>query len=101
MIEATVEQMKTIIADELDVNLRREDIEADTPLFEDGLGLDSIAIMAFITLIEEHFEFQFAEDELTMEPFQNLRTLAQFISARGATPQGAVIEPNTHNAIDR
>jgi acyl carrier protein len=87
MIEPTIERLRHIIAKELDVNIRLEDIEADTPLFEDGLGLDSIAIMAFITLIEENFNFQFAEDELTMEPFQNLRTLAQFIVDRVEVPQ--------------
>ncbi|NJP04552.1 MAG: acyl carrier protein [Chloroflexaceae bacterium] len=87
MIETIIDQLRHIIAEQLDVNIRLEDIEADTPLFEGGLGLDSIAIMAFITLIEENFHFQFAEDELTMEPFQNLRTLAHFVSTKMEVPQ--------------
>lgn len=87
MIESTIDQLRQIIAEQLDVNIRIDDIQADTPLFEEGLGLDSIAIMAFITLIEENFGFQFAEDELTMEPFQNVTTLAQFVSAKLEVPQ--------------
>lgn len=82
MLETTIDQLKHIIAEQLDVNIQLADIDADTPLFEEGLGLDSIAIMAFITLIEENFGFQFGEDELNMEPFQNLRTLGQFVSTK-------------------
>jgi acyl carrier protein len=85
MNETIIEQLKQIIAEQLDINVQQEEIEADTPLFEEGLGLDSIAIMAFITLIEEHFNFQFDEDELTMEPFQNLHTLADFVAQRTTT----------------
>ena len=82
MNESIIAQLKNIIANQLDVNLKIEDIKADMPLFEEGLGLDSIAIMEFITLIEENFEFQFDEDELNMEPFQNLQTLAHFVSTK-------------------
>lgn len=85
--ETTIDRLKDIIANQLDVNVQLQEIDADTPLFEGGLGLDSIAIMAFITLIEENFNFQFAEDELTLEPFQDLRTLAQFVSARSGRGQ--------------
>lgn len=91
MNEAVIARLKNIIATQLDVNLKLEDIKADTPLFEEGLGLDSIAVMEFITLIEENFEFQFDEDELNMEPFQNLQTLAQFVSTKLET-QAVVTE---------
>ncbi len=89
MNETIINRLKQIIAKQLDVNLQLDEIKADMPLFEEGLGLDSIAIMEFITLIEENFGFQFAEDELNMEPFQNLQTLADFVSAK-TTPQLAV-----------
>lgn len=82
MLEQTIDRLRTIIAGQLDVNLRLEEIDPDTPLFENGLGLDSIALMEFITLIEENFTFQFAEDELGMEPFQNLRVLAQHVNQK-------------------
>jgi acyl carrier protein len=87
MTESTVDRLKHIIAHQLDVNIQLEEIDADAPLFEGGLGLDSIAIMEFITLIEENFGFQFAEDELNMKPFQNLRTLADFVATRSELPQ--------------
>jgi acyl carrier protein len=82
MVENVITQLKFIITDQLDVNITQDEIDVDTDLFEDGLGLDSIAIVEFITLIEDDFNFEFEEDELNMEAFENLRTLAHFISER-------------------
>lgn len=79
MLDNTIEQVRTIIADRLDVNISREEIEPDSGLLEDGLGLDSIAIVELITLIEEHFGFKFDEDGLNMEAFESVSTLAEYI----------------------
>lgn len=80
--QAIINQLKDIIAEKLDVNIKREEIAADISLFEDGVGLDSIAIMEFITVIEETFGFQFADDDLNGEIFQSLDTLAPVVMAR-------------------
>lgn len=81
MIESTIEQLKHLIAEKLDVNIKVEDIDADAPLLEDGLKLDSLAIVELITLIEDHFGIQFGEDDLNMDAFGSLRTLASLIAA--------------------
>jgi acyl carrier protein len=77
-----VNQLKTIMAEELDVNLNVEEIDENASLFEDGLGLDSIAIVELISLVEQHFDFQFSDTDLTPEYFSNLNVLADFISAK-------------------
>jgi len=82
MIENVIVQLKQIIADELEVNVKLEEIDENVSLFEGGIGLDSVAIMEFISLIEAHFGFKFSDDELNMEPFENLRTLAAFIAPK-------------------
>lgn len=82
MSETLVNQLKTIMAEELDVNLKVEDIDENASLFEDGLGLDSIAIVELISLVEQHFDFQFSDNELTPESFSNLNVLADFISGK-------------------
>ena len=86
MIENVVEKLKRLIVDELDVNIKLNEIDETTSLFEEGLGLDSVAIMEFISLIETHFGFQFSDNELNMEPFQNIRTVANFISTKLVKP---------------
>ncbi|MDD5035804.1 MAG: phosphopantetheine-binding protein [Methylococcaceae bacterium] len=81
-MESVLERLKHIIAERLDANLKLEEVKADIPISEDGLGLDSIMIVEFIVLIEETFGFQFNEDELTSGVFTNLNTLAAFIANR-------------------
>lgn len=82
MIENVAQKLKEIIAEELDVNLKPEEIDENVSLFEEGLGLDSVVIMEFISLIETHFGFQFCDDELNMEAFKDLRTLATLIAEK-------------------
>lgn len=82
MLDSTIERLQTIIAERLDVNITREEIGPDSNLLEDGLGLDSIAIVELITLIEEDFGFEFNEDGLDMEAFHTVRTLAAYIESQ-------------------
>jgi acyl carrier protein len=76
------ERLKAIIANDLDVNVELEGIADDAGLLEDGIGLDSVALMEFISIIEERFSIQFSDDELGMEPFQNLRALSECIARK-------------------
>ena len=76
---AIVEQLITMIASELDINVKPENLNEGSLLFEEGLGLDSIAIMELIVLIEKAFDIQFSDSELTFEPFENIGILADFI----------------------
>lgn len=77
-----VNQLKTIIAGELDVNLKEEEIDETVSLFEDGLGLDSIAIVELIALIEKHFNLEFTDSDLNLESFSNLNVLADCIAQK-------------------
>jgi acyl carrier protein len=83
------ERLKHIIAEQLDVNIRLEDIQDNLPFFEGGLGLDSVAIMEFITLIEENFGFQFEDEELNLKPFENIGVLAGFVAGKLQTASAA------------
>ena len=95
MSESLVNQLKTIMAGELDVNLKVEDIDENASLFEDGLGLDSIAIVELISLVEQHFDFQFSDNELTPESFSNLNVLADFISGKLSSQKIEAVSQST------
>ncbi len=84
-----VEQLKTILAEDLDINLRREEIDERAPLLEEGLALDSVVIIELIGHVESRFGFQFGDENLSTELFRNLTTLAEFIAAQAGSADAA------------
>ena len=81
-MSAITERLKDIIVGELDINASRDTLQDDVSLLENGVGLDSVSVMEFISIIEEKFGFEFSDDELSMEPFESLKTLSDFIAKR-------------------
>lgn len=77
-------RLKRIIAEDLDVNLRFEEIDDAVPLLGDGLHFDSIVIVELISLIEDRFGFEFDDADLNLETFRNLTALAGVIERRAA-----------------
>ncbi|OLT59304.1 acyl carrier protein [Moorena bouillonii] len=80
--ETVVKQLKEIIATEVDANLELEDIDENASLFEDGLGLDSLAIMQLITSIERHFWLRFTDDDISPDNFEDLTILSELIASK-------------------
>jgi len=87
MSDNITERLKQIIVNDLDVNVEMNSIREDITLFEGGIGLDSIAIMEFVSLIEQVFGIEFSDEELGTEPFQSLTVLTEFILMKSATEQ--------------
>ena len=92
MIEDTIEQLRKLVAERLDLNRALEEILADAPLLGGGLGLDSLAIVELVSLTESFFAIEFGEDELNMDSFASIRALATVVvglRAREALPTAA------------
>ena len=63
-----------------------DDIVSDEPLFEDGLGLDSIDALEIGLMLQEEYGVVIdAEDEATKEHFASVTNLAQFVQRNRAT----------------
>lgn len=65
-MEQVVDKIKEIISRVSRVKLPIENINDATDLIED-LGLDSVAIVQTIVVIEKEFNIQFLNEELTVE----------------------------------
>jgi acyl carrier protein len=85
--EQVVEQIKKIVVEDLDVNLTYEDLDETVPLFEEGLGLDSVVLVELISFIEKRFDIQLQDDVLNAEAFKNLQSIARVIGDQLATQQ--------------
>lgn len=61
-----------------------DDIGDDDPLFEGGLGLDSIDALEIVVMLESEFGVKVKNEASAREYFRSVSTLAQLIQERSA-----------------
>ncbi len=88
--EIVIEKVKRIVVEDLDVNLAYEDLDETVPLFEEGLGLDSVVLVELISFIEKRFNIELGDEALNMDTFKNLRSVANVICEQLARQQQPV-----------
>jgi len=65
----------------LNLEMAAADIDPETPLFGDGLGLDSIDILEVALEVSQRYGFQLrSDDENNHQIFGNLRSLAAHVA---------------------
>ncbi len=79
--------LATLICDVLNLeDVKPADIDPEQPLFDDGLGLDSIDALEIAVTIAQEYNVQLkAEDEETRDIFATLRNLANHINQQAGT----------------
>lgn len=79
-MDALVNELKTKIIEALKlVDLKPEDIDADAPLFGEGLGLDSIDALELMLLLEKNYGIKLKNPAEGKEVFKSVRTMAEYI----------------------
>ena len=75
-----IEQLKKEIIQELNLqDLSPEEFDAHTPLFVEGLGLDSIDALELIVLLQKNYGLKLSSAEEGKKIFQSVKTMADFI----------------------
>jgi 3-oxoacyl-[acyl-carrier-protein] synthase-1 len=79
-MEATINSLKNDLIKHLNLeDISPDDIDADAPLFGDGLGLDSIDALEIIVLLDRQYGIKVKDQASGQKAMQSIRTLAQFI----------------------
>ena len=75
------EQIKELIIKSLELeDITKEDIKDDEPLFNEGLGLDSIDALELGMALKKEFDLKIDEDkEEDKKYFYSVKTIADFI----------------------
>ncbi len=85
MPEVNLELQKEVaglIVSALNLDISAQEIQADAPLYGEGLGLDSIDILEVALVVSKHYGFQLRADNAdNVSIFSSLASLAQHIAA--------------------
>ena len=89
-LTALKQRLKEVMIERLKFeDMSPEDIGDDEPLFQGGLGLDSIDALEIVVMLESEFGIKVKNEAAAREYFRSISTLAQLIHERsGAGAEG-------------
>jgi acyl carrier protein len=89
MPEANLElqsEVAGLIVAALNLDISAQEIQADAPLYGEGLGLDSIDILEVALVVSKHYGFQLRADNAdNVSIFSSLASLTRHIAAHRTT----------------
>jgi acyl carrier protein len=81
MTEEFITEVKQLIIDALRIEgMSPEEIDADAPLFGEGLGLDSIDALQLVVAMEKNYGVVVPDAATGTKVFQSVRTMAAYIA---------------------
>ncbi|APR82179.1 Acyl carrier protein [Minicystis rosea] len=87
--QRTRDELKRILVETLGIDVPPDQIGDDEPLFESGMGVDSVEALALMSAIEKRFDIVIPDDEIGIALFQDIRTLAEVVDRIAAARGGA------------
>jgi acyl carrier protein len=80
MIEDLILKLKKEIIEELNVeNMTPEEMDAEAPLFGEGLGLDSIDALELVVLLDKNYGIKIQASKEGPKIFRSVKTIAEYI----------------------
>jgi len=75
-------EVAVLLVEALNLEIAPESIDAQAPLYGEGLGLDSIDILEVALVVSQRYGFQLrSDDEDNVRIFASLASLAEHIAA--------------------
>ena len=83
-MEELMKTLKGQIIEQLNLQIKPEDIGDDQSLFVEGLGLDSIDALEMIVLLQQKYGIKLANPADGPTVFKTVRSMAEYITAHKA-----------------
>ncbi|MET0885798.1 MAG: acyl carrier protein [Mycetocola sp.] len=78
----TLDTVRTVLIESLELQQSPEDLREDTVLFGSLPELDSFGVVQLVTSIEDRFDITVDDDEFGAEIFETVGTLTEFVNAK-------------------
>jgi acyl carrier protein len=86
MSDALHVEIKEAIVRSLKRPMKPEDIGDDMPLFDEGLGLDSIDVLELVLELERSFGVTIADQDTGVKVLRTVDTIAAYVTANRSAP---------------
>lgn len=78
--EELVTELKALIIKQLNLEeIAPETFDENTPLFGEGLGLDSIDALELVVLLDKNYGIKIQDPKAARKVFENVRTMVEYI----------------------
>lgn len=82
--EDVIERIRQLVVDALELGVSPEEIDPDEPLFGGDATVDSMGSLELVAAIEREYGLRVPDDDLRVELFDSVRTLADYVRQRQA-----------------
>ena len=79
---AVIDGVKCVLQEALQLGDRLQVFGPSTPLFGSIPEFDSMAVVAVVTGLEEQFDIEVDDDDISAEVFETLGSLTQFVEQK-------------------
>jgi acyl carrier protein len=79
---STLDAVKAVVVDTLGVDDRADTLDAASPLLGSLPELDSLGVAELVVALEQRFDVEFDDDDVSADTFETLGSLAAVVEAR-------------------
>lgn len=77
-----IDDVRQVLGETLQLGSRADDFTAETPLFGAIPEFDSMAVVTVVTALEERFDIFVEDDEIEVDVFATVGSLAAFVTQK-------------------
>lgn len=81
-LDKIIFQIKEVIIESLELKIEPNDIDDNELLFNSHLGLDSVGTLVLVEALEDEFDIEVEDEELTPELFESVKSLEKYLKAK-------------------
>jgi acyl carrier protein len=78
----SVADVKAVVVETLAIEERAETIDASTPLLGSLPELDSMAVIELVVALQERFDIEVEDEDVSAEVFETLASLTAFVDGK-------------------